>query len=249
MNNQNLKLSLVEKFGKANDKKTIDFCREAYEFIISDAKGEGGVSDEVLQVPLEPQAIDLGLPSGTLWCDRNVGANSPYDYGAFFSWGNTEPHYPNRDNMDWGDDDNAFDYHFTSDNYEKTEGYKLKDNIDLAHDAARVNMGEPWRMPTDEQFQELYDCCTWVRRTINGINGYLVTSKSNGNLLFFACSGDGDGTTWYGRGSSGSVWSSSFGSARTARNLFFSSGGVGPQDSYYRCSGFAVRPVQNIVSK
>lgn len=193
-------------------------------------------------------AIDLGLPSGTLWCDRNVGAKSPSDCGAFFSWGNTEPHYPKL-NMDWGDDDEAFDFLFNWDNYEKSEGYKLEGNIDLAHDAARVNMGEPWQMPTSDQFQELYDNCTWERKAVNGVYGYLVTSKVNGNSIFFACSGYGSGTSWYNRGASGYYWSSSFNSARNAYNLSFLSGGVSPQNNGNRCYGFAVRPVQNIVSQ
>lgn len=34
--------------------------------------------------------VDLGLPSGLLWADRNVGADSPYDYGDFFAWGETK---------------------------------------------------------------------------------------------------------------------------------------------------------------
>lgn len=194
-------------------------------------------------------AIDLGLPSGTLWCDRNVGAKSPYECGAFFSWGNTDPHYPNLEKLDWGDEDDAFDYEFYSDNYEKTDGYKLDSDIDLAHDAARVNMGEPWQMPTSDQFQELVDNCTWVRKTINSVNGYLVTSKINGNSLFFACSGGGNGSSWYDRGSYGYYWSSSFDSARDARLLYFLSGGVSPQYNSDRCYGFAVRPVQNIVSQ
>jgi hypothetical protein len=35
-------------------------------------------------------AVDLGLPSGTLWADRNVGATSPEDYGTYFAWGETD---------------------------------------------------------------------------------------------------------------------------------------------------------------
>ena len=62
--------------------------------------------------------------------------------------------------------------------------------------------------------------------------------------LFFACSGFGNGSSWHGRGGYGYYWSASFLSARNARLLYFSSGGVFPQDSYYRYLGFAVRPVQ-----
>ena len=33
--------------------------------------------------------VDLGLTSGTLWMDRNVGASSPEDAGLYFAWGET----------------------------------------------------------------------------------------------------------------------------------------------------------------
>lgn len=198
-----------------------------------------------VQTPEEPVAVDLGLPSGTLWCDRNVGAKSPYDNGAFFSWGNTEPHYPKKCGDDWGDVVDAFDDSFEEDNYNKTSGAKLMGDIDLEHDAAYVNMGKPWQMPSNEQFEELFDHCDWVRKTINGVNGYKVISRINGNSLFFSCSGYGDGRSWYGRGSNGYYWSSSFHSARNARYPYFYSGGVNPQYSYNRYFGFALRPVQN----
>ena len=240
---QELKMQLLKEFGIIDEKKSVDFCREAYKFLT-----EGEQNDTPSAAPAvsseEAIAVDMGLPSGTLWCDRNVGAKSPEDYGAFFSWGNTDPHYPNRDNMDWGDDDDGFDYSFDSDTYEKTAGYKLEGNIDMAHDAARVNMGEPWQMPTEEQIKELFDNCNWVRKTINGINGYLVTSKINGNVIFFPASGYGYGTTWGNRGANGFYWSSSWNSARDARNLNFNSGGVYPQGTSNRFNGFAVRPVQ-----
>ena len=240
---QELKMQLLKEFGIIDEKKSVDFCREAYKFLT-----EGEQNDTPSDTPAvfseEAIAVDMGLPSCTLWCDRNVGAKSPEDYGAFFSWGNTDPHYPNRGNMDWGDDDDGFDYSFDSDTYEKTAGYKLEGNIDVAHDAARVNMGEPWQMPTEEQIKELFDNCDWVRKTINGINGYLVTSKINGNVIFFPASGYGYGTSWNGRGSSGYYWSSSWGSARHARYLGFHSDGVVPQGTSNRYYGFAVRPVQ-----
>lgn len=240
---QELKMQLLKEFGVIDEKKSVDFCREAYKFLT-----EGEQNDTPSAAPAvsseEAIAVDMGLPSGTLWCDRNVGAKSPEDYGAFFSWGNTDPHYPNRDNMDWGDDDDGFDYSFDSDTYEKTAGYKLEGNIDMAHDAARVNMGEPWQMPTEEQIKELFDNCDWVRKTINGINGYLVTSKINGNVIFFPASGSGSGTSWVSRGAVGYYWSSSWNSARDARYLYFYSGGVYPQSTCDRYYGFAVRPVQ-----
>ena len=256
--NQELKMQLLKEFGIYDEIKSIEFCREAYKFLIEgdvmkvlgvDAKTGEPIIERMApgttkNNDTEVKAIDLGLPSGTLWADRNVCAKSPEDYGAFFSWGNTEPHYP-KPTTDWGDDYNAFeDYPFNSETYDKTEGAKLDGSIGAKHDAATVNLGKPWKMPTEDDFQELYDNCIWERKTINGVNGYKVTSKKNDNYIFFACSGYGYGSSWDYRGSLGNYWSASFYSARTARSLNFYSGGVGPQDGNSRYYGFAVRAVQ-----
>ena len=246
--NQEMKMQLLKEFGISDDKKSVDFCREAYKFLTENENPTPSLSPQC-QVSTEPVAVDLGLPSGKLWADRNVCAKSPEDYGAFFSWGNVEPHFPNKDNMDWGDDDEAFDYKFNSENYKKTPGYKLEGDIDAEHDAATVNLGAPWCMPTEDDFQELYDNCDWVRKTVNGVNGYLVTSKKNGNSTFFPCSGYGFGASWDYRGGHGYYWSASFSSAADARILYFDSGGVNPQGDDYRYNGFAVRPVQTSINQ
>lgn len=180
-----------------------------------------------------PVAVDLGLPSGVKWADRNVGAKSPEEPGLFFSWGNVE-------GMEFGKACN-----FSKDAYADTEGAKLKGNLDSAHDAASVNLGAPWRVPTEEEFQELYDNCDWEWTTESGYYGVRFTSKINGKSIFFSASGSGNGSSWGNRGSDGFYWSASFSSVRNARYLFFYSGGVNPQDNYYRYNGFAVRAVQN----
>ena len=180
-----------------------------------------------------PMAVDMGLPSGVKWADRNVGAKSPEEPGLFFSWGNVE-------GLEIG---KACD--FSEEAYEKTEGAKLKGNLDAAHDAATVNLGAPWRMPTDEEFQELYDNCRWEWTTENGYYGVRFTSKINGKSIFFSASGYGSGSSWNYRGAYGNYWSASFYSSRHARYLYFYSGGVNPQNNNYRYSGFAVRAVQN----
>lgn len=179
-----------------------------------------------------PVAVDLGLPSGVKWADRNVGAKSPEETGLFFSWGNVE-------GMEIG---KVCD--FSEEAYAETEGAKLKGDLDAAHDASTVNLGAPWRMPTDEEFQELYDNCDWEWTTENGYYGMRFTSKVNGESIFFAASGYGYGSSWNGRGSYGYYWSASFNSSRSARNLYFNSGGVYPQNNLSRFYGFAVRAVQ-----
>ena len=63
----------------------------------------------------------------------------------------------------------------------------------------------------------------------------------------FACSGNGNGTSWNNRGSNGNYWSSSLNSATNGRNLNFNSGGVNPQNYSSRFLGFAVRAVQHTI--
>ena len=231
INHADFLLDVYERFGK-DSQSAIDFVRHNMAELIEDPK-----SDKTNEsVNTEAVAIDLGLPSGTLWADRNVGAKSIEDVGLYFSWGNTDGHVF------------GTDYDFCED-YENTPGSKLEGDIDLEHDAARVNMGEPWQMPTSEQFQELYDNCNVEFCSVNGYRGMKFTSKVNGNSIFFACSGSGRGTGWSSRGAFGYYWSSSFSSARDAYLLHFFSGGVFPQSNYGRYYGFAVRPVQNIVPK
>ena len=179
-------------------------------------------------------AVDLGLPSGTKWADRNVGATSPEEPGLFFSWGNVA-------GVEIGKACNFREKAY----YAETEGANLKGNLDAAHDAATVNLGAPWRMPTDKEFQELYDNCDWEWTTENGYYGVRFTSMINGKSIFFSASGYGVGSSWGSRGAYGYYWSSSFDSSRYARSLGFYSGGVNPQNYNDRFYGFAVRAVQN----
>lgn len=211
----------------------------------------------------------MGLPSGLLWAPMNMDARfergfaeSPFQYDcSFVSWGNVEPHSPNND-------DTSFDYNWGSINqqapwydgqvYGSTLGSELMTDLDIAHDVANQICGERWRMPKSADFKELVDNCDFVqadgttvidagtvdkRVTVNGVLGIYLKSKINDNLLFFSCSGRGNGTSWSDRGSNGGYWSSSFNSDRSAYGLIFYSGGVNTKGNGSRYVGFAVRPV------
>ena len=153
------------------------------------------------------KAVDLGLPSGTLWADRNVGAGAPEAYGDSFAWGETEP----KDYYDWstykwcnGSEDTQTKY-CTNSSYGTVDG---KTVLDLEDDAAYVNMGAEWRMPTIAEQEELLNNCTWTWTTQNGVYGRKVTGP-NGNSLFLPATGYHDGSFFYSAGSLGSYWSSS----------------------------------------
>lgn len=226
----------------------------------------------------EDMLVDMGLPSGRLWakCDIDLSkaskfADTPFVYEkSFFSWGNTDGHNPTSassfsGSYNWGSV-NAQEPWYEGQVYGSTPGAELNASFaaDSGYDAARENLGAPWRQPTTAEYSELFANIDYItadgeivteatsiaktaadkRVTVNGINGLYLRSKINGNRLFFACSGDGGGSSWFDRGSNGYFWSSSFSSARYALYSGFYPGGVVPQNYGNRYVGFAVRPVQ-----
>jgi len=203
--------------------------------------------------------VDMGLPSGLKWARRNIDVTQPDGFAAsefqyecsFFSWGNVQGHNPSGSS--------SFSYNWGTSNdgpYASTPGAALSASLSLSNDAAHINLGGPWRIPTSSEFAELFNNIEYVdsngtvvtgtdkRVTVNGVTGIYLKSKINGNLLFFPCSGVGNGQSWSRRGSGGYFWSSSFHSATSGRHLYFLSGGVYPQSTSNRFCGFAVRPVQ-----
>ncbi|MBR5324494.1 MAG: InlB B-repeat-containing protein [Muribaculaceae bacterium] len=140
--------------------------------------------------------VDLGL--SVKWADCNVGATSPVGYGDYFSWGETSP----KEIYNWDSS-----YKWDDSNYYSNENNKTI--LDLEDDAAYVNWGGNWRMPTIEEFQELIDNCTWTESTHSGVNGVIVTSKINGNSIFLPKAGYRSGPDYVNKGSRCCYWSSS----------------------------------------
>ena len=187
--------------------------------------------------PAPDGAVDLALPSGVLWADKNIGASTPYEDGLYFSWGNITGHT--------GDD--GYDFGTSNDGpYASTPGAALTGNIptNTTYDAARHNMGAPWRMPTVGEFQELAANCDSEWTDEDGVAGRRFTSHINGNSIFFPTAGLRYGTGLNTRGTNGYYWSSSFNSQAFGYSLYFNSEGVNPADSSNRFLGFSVRAVQ-----
>lgn len=197
---------------------------------------------ETLGVPKRLEFVDLGLPSGTLWATRNLGAETPEDYGYYFSWGNVVGRRPNGTTFDynWGTDNNG--------NYASTPGAALTSDIptNMDYDAVQRYMGGSCKMPTTTQFAELFNSSYTTNEwtTKNGVNGRLVTSKINGNSVFFPAAGNGYGTSLDSAGSNGYYWSRSLISSAYGYLLNFGSSYVRPQDDSGRFFGFSVRAVQ-----
>ena len=96
--------------------------------------------------------------------------------------------------------------------YNTDSSYGAVDNkttLDLEDDAARVNMGGDWRMPTEAECQELIDNTTNEWTQLNGVNGRKFTSKINGNSIFIPAAGIYSDSSFNDRGFSGNIWSSS----------------------------------------
>lgn len=162
-------------------------------------------TNRVANVPTDLKTIDLGLTSGTLWSNINLGANSVTDYGKYFSWGETNSEersdfYQNKDPLykvtqnSYVNDDGftvtetkagytKYVYQSDADQYGYEGFFDNKDVLEKEDDAAYVLWGEEWMIPTVEQWRELETECTWESVTWNDINGFKVTGKNN-NYIF-----------------------------------------------------------------
>lgn len=193
------------------------------------------------------EMVDLGLPSGIKWANMNVGATKPEEFGGYFSWGEIKT----KDFYAWSTYKWCKGSYDTQTKYCTSSSYGTVDNkttLEPEDDAAHVNRGGNWRMPTKAEQDELRntDNCTWEWKTNyngTGVNGYLVTSKKNGNSIFLPASGYRGSSVNY-VGSLGYYWSSSLdeGDSNYARYLYFNSDYVGSHVSS-RYDGLSVRPV------
>lgn len=213
--------------------------------------------------------IDLGL--SVKWATVNIGAEKPEDYGSYIAWGETttitkESYYEGTykyyksETIPAHQDADGFDipekkikgytkYVPSSEaSYYGYDGFSDdKTTLELSDDAANVNWGGSWRMPTDNEWEELLTNCTWTWTTKNGVSGYKVTSKVAGytdKWIFLPAAGcryNGDLSL---AGSYGYYWSSSLcgGSPNYAWFMYFFSSRVST-DLNYRDSGRSVRPV------
>ncbi|MBO4417653.1 MAG: Ig-like domain-containing protein [Bacteroidales bacterium] len=202
--------------------------------------------------------VDLGLSSGLMWATCNVGASAPEEYGDYFAWGETEPYYSSLSPLTWnngksqGYDWQSYQWCNGSDNtmtrYCTNNSYGTVDNktvLEPEYDAAHVNWGGSWRMPTLAEWEELIGECTWTWTTQNGVNGRLVTGP-NGNSIFLPATGYRYRAYLYNTGVYGNYWSSSLETEYSsgAWGGYFTSGYVRMGNSS-RCSGSSVRAVSD----
>ena len=181
--------------------------------------------------------VDLGLPSGLKWATCNVGASSPEQAGLYFAWGETTGYT--------AEQVTSRVRAFSSKVYKAGPAASISTDLTLEQDAAHVNMGGNWKMPTKAECKELIDNCdiTYVN-DYNGtrVVGRIFTSKVNGNSVFFPAAGYCSYSTVSVVGSDGFYWSASWDSSSNAWYLNFSSGGQNVFNTS-RYSGCSVRGV------
>lgn len=165
------------------------------------------------------ECVDLGLPSGLRWARCNVGAAEPWEYGDFFAWGETQ---------------SKGDYNERNHIYSQAEGDLIKYNtecesLEPEDDAASVNMGKLWRMPTKNEVAELVEYGTWERAECNGVLGEKVTGP-NGNSIFIPYAGFKYLKEYREAGKSLSFWTSTLKEMHPERAYYIYSGMSGDKD-------------------
>lgn len=184
--------------------------------------------------------VDMG--EAGIWATCNIGANSPEEAGLYFAWGETTGYADASGNKKF-----SWDYYKfgTQNNLTKYNSTDRLTTLELEDDAAHVIMGGDWRMPTANEFQELYNACDTLWTTQNGVNGRLFTLKNDSSKqLFFPAAGYalGGSISYVG---SGYYWSSSLytSGSSDAYSLGFVSSAIIPQGNLGRSYGLSVRGV------
>ena len=144
----------------------------------------GSWPDEPVTPPDDGDWVDLGLPSGTIWATRNVGATAPEDYGDYFAWGETAP----KDNYEWSTYKWGNSTWLTKYCTDSRYGYVDSLMVLGPEDDAACAHYPGGRTPSKEQIIELCNNCTWQWTQRNGVNGQLGTGP-NGNTIFLPAAG------------------------------------------------------------
>lgn len=182
------------------------------------------------------EAVDLGL--SVMWGNMNIGASAPEDRGGYYAWGETET----KENYSWSTYKWCNGTSTSLTKYNTKSDYGMVDNktvLEVDDDVAHVVLGEKWRMPTDAEWKELQENCTW---TPTNTYDYIITSKTNGASIFLPAAGYMRETNLFEGGAEHNYWSSTLSKSypNEAWHLYLRS-----ESSYdvYRFLGFPVRPV------
>ena len=197
---------------------------------------------------------------GPRLADRNVGADEPWEPGLHFWWGDTIGYKRENDawaavdgsNPRFGFDDSHAPAFGKDAEVLRNEGFITADGV-LApdHDPARVHWGEPWRMPTKRELDDLCsDKCDWTWTT-NGVKGCVVRGRGDyaSAAIFIPAAGYSVEEKWWGKGTTGHLYASEpyteGPNADCTWRLHFGAKGVGMDYCWDRHMAMPVRPVRD----
>ena len=217
--------------------KDIEVYAAGYKTTISGKNFEAGLAYSLyadLKLAAYPDNlwVDMGLPSGIKWASQNVGAINPEDYGDYFAWGEILP--------------KEYFYSGNSATYGKPMGDITGNAL---YDVATAIWGNPARIPTKYEIQELLDYSYISREVLNGVKGVRVYSNKNGNSIFLPLAGFRNDSSLYHPGEDGQYWCSTpwerNDKNQDAYSLVFDYYGNFGWNWYWRGIGFSVRPVRD----
>ena len=182
----------------------------------------------------QPEAVDLGL--GVKWASCNLGADSPEACGDYFAWGEVAT----KQDFSWNT------YAWGNGAMTKyNERFIIGRQVDEDDDAARASLGDGWRVPTFAEATELQNECDWVWTSRNGVGGYKIVSRKNGNSIFLPAAGYMEGGKVSYPGSDGRYWTATRHPyhPHCAMDIFFTEK-FHYLYFYRRYRGFSIRPVK-----
>ncbi len=148
-------------------------------------------------------SVDMGLPSGRLWYDRDLGAKRANYPGDFYAWGETaskKSFFENNYKYYSQDSGNYYPWKYTGSNGHLGKTPDRKTYLEMTDDAARAVLGSPWRIPSYQDYMELKTNTTQEIKKVDGVSGVLFTAKhpdrkGKYNTLFFPEDAYQDGNT------------------------------------------------------
>lgn len=195
-----------------------------------------------------PNGVDLGLPSGTVWASKNLGAADEAEAGLYFAWGETMG-YASDHVFNWasyvysGNEINTLSKYNNIELYGSVVDNKL--SIEATDDAAMVIWGAPWHLPATQQVDELIENTDKMWTS----GGLRLISKNNGNAIFLPSAGYYDGTIISEKGVYGYYWLNSVKTSNpnSGHTFNFQQGYSGEGywwNSFFRCRGQSIRAVR-----
>lgn len=145
---------------------------------------------------VDERAIDLGL--SIRWASYNIGATAPEESGEYYMWADTLG--------GWDSYDKAHHPYYKNNQYTRYNDTDHRTRLIPFDDAAYIRWGETWRMPTKDEWIELYTQCTWEKEKLNDEWVYKVTGP-NGNYIYIPLAGYKEYTNLY-KDDFGTYWTS-----------------------------------------